>query len=146
MTLRPAKTQISLGNRPVWSESSLCAQWLVKDPSFLHADNEDSDQNGRMPRLIWVFAGRTAILLVLSCCGSNLLSPLVDSCFPVRSHLTYFIEGILPNATSFLEIIMGRKSSVNVPWNHSFTRGLLKNHLTLSTVELLGGYLLIIKG
>ena len=51
--------QISLGIRPVWSESSLCAQRVAKDPSFLHADSEDSDQTGQMPRLIWVFAGRT---------------------------------------------------------------------------------------
>ena len=29
MTVRPAKTQISLGVRPVWSESSLCAQWVA---------------------------------------------------------------------------------------------------------------------
>ena len=57
--VRPAKTQISLGIRPVWSESSLCAQWVAKDPSFLYADSEDSDQTGRIPRLIWVFAGRT---------------------------------------------------------------------------------------
>ena len=57
--------------RPVRWESSLCAQWVAKDPSFLHADSEDSDQTGRMPRLIRVFAGRTAILLVLSCRGSN---------------------------------------------------------------------------
>ena len=64
-----AKTQISLGIRPVWSESSLCTQWVAKDPSFLHADSEDSDQTGRMPRLIWVFAGHTLILLVLSCRG-----------------------------------------------------------------------------
>ena len=55
MSVRLAKTQIS----PVWSESSLCAQWVAKDPSFLHADSEDSDQTGRMPRLIWVFAGHT---------------------------------------------------------------------------------------
>ena len=34
------------------------------------AHSEDSDQTGRMPRLIWVFAGRTVILLVLSCGGS----------------------------------------------------------------------------
>ena len=42
--VRPAKTQISLGVRPVWSESSLdaqadmsslCAQRVAKDPSFL---------------------------------------------------------------------------------------------------------------
>ena len=39
--VRQAKTQISLGIRPVWSESSLCAQWVAKDPSFLHADSED---------------------------------------------------------------------------------------------------------
>ena len=25
----------------VWSEPSLCAQWVAKDPSFLHADIED---------------------------------------------------------------------------------------------------------
>ena len=78
MTVRPAKTQISLGIHPVWAESSLCAQWVAKDPSFLHADSkdpdqtsEDSDQTGRMSRLIWVFAGRKLILLVLSCRGSN---------------------------------------------------------------------------
>ena len=37
----PAKAQISLGIRPVWSESSLCVQWVAKDPSFLHADSKD---------------------------------------------------------------------------------------------------------
>ena len=44
MSVRPAKTQISLGIRPVWSESSLCAQWVAKDPWFLHADSDDSDR------------------------------------------------------------------------------------------------------
>ena len=39
--VRLAKTQISLGIQPVWSESSLCAQWVAKDPRFLHADSED---------------------------------------------------------------------------------------------------------
>ena len=48
--VRPAKTQISLGILPVWSESSLSA-W-------------------RKPRLFWVFAGRKVILLVLSWGGS----------------------------------------------------------------------------
>ena len=36
--------------RPV--KSSLCARWVAKDPRFLHADSEDSDQTGWMPRLI----------------------------------------------------------------------------------------------
>ena len=50
--VRPAKTQISLGIRPVWSESllSLATHW---------AHSEVSDQTGRMPRLIWVIAGCT---------------------------------------------------------------------------------------
>ena len=61
MSVHQAKAQISLGIRPVRSESSLCAQWVAKDPKFLHADSEDSDQTGRMPRLIWVFAGHTLI-------------------------------------------------------------------------------------
>ena len=61
MSVRPAKTQISLGIRPVWPESLLCAQWVAKDPSVLHADSEDSDQTGRMPRLIWVFNGTQSV-------------------------------------------------------------------------------------
>ena len=55
----PAKTQISLGIRPVWSESSLCTHWVARVPTLLHADSEDSDQTERIPRLIWVFAGHT---------------------------------------------------------------------------------------
>ena len=77
MSVCPAKTRISLGIHPVLSESSLCTRWVAKDPSFLHADSEDSDQPGRRlwsawPRLIWVFAqpGCTVTWLVLSCCGS----------------------------------------------------------------------------
>ena len=78
MAVRPAKTQISLGICPVWSESSLCAQWEAKDPSFLHADSEDSDQTGRMPNLIWVFAGHSTTLLVLSWGGSSQDWILID--------------------------------------------------------------------
>ena len=70
MTLRPAKTQNSLGIRPVWSESSLSA-WRKTRSLVTHwAHSEDSDQTGWMPRLIWVFAGCTVILLLLSRCGS----------------------------------------------------------------------------
>ena len=65
----PATTQISLGIRPVWSESSLSAWRNLGSLATHWAHGKDSDQTGRMPRLIWVFAGRTAILLVLSCRG-----------------------------------------------------------------------------
>ena len=47
MTYAPSMTRII---RPGWSESSLCVQWVIKDPRFLHADSEDSDQTGQMPR------------------------------------------------------------------------------------------------
>ena len=39
MSVRWAKTQISWSIHPVWSESSLCAWWVAKDPLFLHADS-----------------------------------------------------------------------------------------------------------
>ena len=68
--VRPAKTQISLSIRPVWSEPSLSAWRKFRSLAIHWAHSEDSDQTGRMPRLIWVFAGRTVTLLVLSCRGS----------------------------------------------------------------------------
>ena len=65
--VRPGKTLISLDIRPVWSETSL-STWRKLGSLATHwAHSKDSDQTGRMPRLIWVFAGRTVILLVLSC-------------------------------------------------------------------------------
>ena len=73
MSVRPANTQISLGIRTVWSESSLCAWRKLGSLATHQAHSEDSDQTGRMPRLIWVFAGRTTTLLVLSCRGLSAL-------------------------------------------------------------------------
>ena len=63
MTVRPAKTQINLGIRPVWPESSLSA-WRKLGSLAIHwAHSEDSDQTRRMPRLIWIVPGRIVILL-----------------------------------------------------------------------------------
>ena len=53
--VRPAKTQIS----PVWSESLLSAWRKLGSLATHWAHSEDSDQTGQMPRLIWVFSGRT---------------------------------------------------------------------------------------
>ena len=76
--VHPAKTQITLGVRPDWSESSLCAHWVAKDPMFLHAKSEDSDQTGQMPRLIWVFVGCTCHFV----------------CFVMRRLRFYFVASI----------------------------------------------------
>ena len=50
--VRPAKTQISLGIRPVWSESSLSAWRKLRSLAIHSAHSEESDQTGRMLRLI----------------------------------------------------------------------------------------------
>ena len=56
-SLHSAKTQISLGICPVWSESSLSAWRKIGFLAIQWVHSEDADQTGRMPRLIWVFAG-----------------------------------------------------------------------------------------
>ena len=57
--VRPAKTQISLAIRSVWSESSLSAWRKLGSLATHWAHSEDSDQTGQMPRLIWVFAAQS---------------------------------------------------------------------------------------
>ena len=64
----PSEDLDQLGDPPSLIRFSTYVQWVAKDPSFLHADSEDSDQTGQMPRLVWVLNGHTkchAILLGL---------------------------------------------------------------------------------
>ena len=79
VTVRPAKTQISLGIRPVWSEFSLSAWRKLGSLASHWAHSQDSDQTGRMLRLIWVVAWHTVTLLVLSCRGSYIISNGVET-------------------------------------------------------------------
>ena len=58
-TRRRLKSALALAQS---DQSSLYAQWVAKVPNFLHVKNDDSDQTGWMPRLIWVFAGPTCHL------------------------------------------------------------------------------------
>ena len=137
--VRPAKTQINLGIRPVWSESSLSA-WRklgscasIPDSKFIHfsgytitynymrcnticnilvathwTHSEDSGPTERMPRLIWVLAGRTIILLVLSWGGSYidaqklLLQHMFLGCNCIDKH---FVE-TKNNVLRFLEHLL----------------------------------------
>ena len=68
--VHPAKTPISPGICPVWSESLLSAWRKLGSLATNWVHSEDSHQTGWMPSVIWVFAGRTVILLVLSWGGS----------------------------------------------------------------------------
>ena len=54
--VRKAMNRISLIICPVWSESSLCDQWITMVPSIIHTDSEDSDQTDRIHRLASVTA------------------------------------------------------------------------------------------
>ena len=73
-------------------QSSLSTQWVDMGTNFLHADSEDWSET-----LIWVFAGRTLILLVLSCCGSIIKFDTVCWCYSdlslhwVHTHFVGFV-------------------------------------------------------
>ena len=81
----------------VLNGSSQCAQWVAEDPMFLHVDSEDSDQTGRMPRLIWVFAGCTdhfvgfvmRWLIFLTCVIWSVLFFMIKLCKVGVVHLLY---------------------------------------------------------
>ena len=42
MACAPSEDSDQPGHLPSLIKSSLCAQWVAKDPRFLHADSEDS--------------------------------------------------------------------------------------------------------
>ena len=77
--------------------TSLCAQWVAKDPSFLPADSEDSDLTGWMRRLIWVFAGRTCHFV------GFVMRRLISS-------------GCIPVLETFRGVLVGGKEML---WKHS---------------------------
>ena len=60
--------------------------WVL---SYTSSASEDSDRTGRIPRLIWVFAGRTLILLVLSCRGSYLILSTTHMTYEPQHDKTY---------------------------------------------------------
>ena len=69
--------------------------------------SEDYDQTGRMLRLIWVFAGRTVILLVLSQGGSFVIQYLEN---PKCSH--DYIQ-IIETETLVIQRIFISKDSIS---------------------------------
>ena len=70
ITVRPAKTQISLGIRPVWSETSLCAQWVVRTQAFFMRTAKTLIGLGGCPGWSESSLSTHTILLVLTWGGS----------------------------------------------------------------------------
>ena len=59
----PAKTQISLRSRAVWSESSLIAYAFYRLQIIQIGINKNPCHSGWIYRLIWVFAGHTGLIV-----------------------------------------------------------------------------------
>ena len=74
MECAPSEDSDQPGHLPVWSESLLSTWSKFRSLAAHWQQGEDSDQTGRMPTLIWVFAGWTVIFLVLSWGGSYEIS------------------------------------------------------------------------
>ena len=93
--VHPAKTQISLGIRPVWP----AGVWLIaNDQRLLHADSEDSDQTGRMPWLIWVVAGRTFHFVGFVVLWLRCLFLIDQNCFELNEFLYHPLTNISKSA------------------------------------------------
>ena len=90
-SVRPAKTQISLGIPSVWSESSLSAWWNIGSLASHWALSEDSDQTGRMPKLIWVLTWRTGHFC-RTCFSMGDLGVQISVRLSVRSSVRPFVR------------------------------------------------------
>ena len=76
--VRPAKTQISLGIRPVWSASVLCAQWAARTQAFFMPTAKTLIRLGGCPGWSESLLGAHAILLVWVRGGSLVLLGQID--------------------------------------------------------------------
>ena len=122
MSVHPTKTQISLGIRLVWSETSLSTWRKLGSLATYWAHGEDSDQTGQIPSLIWVFAGRTLILLVLSCRGPYRCPGLLCLSYLTQFtcyHGSFLIRSSEPKAQADLMVWQPLSKTIHVLW---FTR------------------------
>ena len=58
--VRPTKTEISLGIREFWSQSSSFTWRNFASLAIQNAPSEDSDQTALMRRMIWIYAEQTS--------------------------------------------------------------------------------------
>ena len=94
------------------SDQSLLSAWRNTGPLTTYwAHSEDSDQTGQMPRLIWVFAGRTSFCWRLKCREAAQMSA-------VHQVLTVILETFW-NLTNLrgITLVSLRSSSVNLQPN-----------------------------
>ena len=95
--VRPAKTQINLGIRPVWSESSLSTWGRLKSLAIIRAHSEASDQTGWSESSL----GANVILLVLTWGGSFYFVSLASTIL-ISANSRRFISWNSPKKRGFL--------------------------------------------
>ena len=133
----PSEDPDQLGHPPSLISLSLIAvrmkkAWVLSYPNAHTA--KTLIRFGRMPRLIWVFAGRTLIMLVLSCRGSYMyvlspgfvrdwkafMSALVTLLLSFRCILFNYIESFagwgLGRCTSTLFMETNKLCLKKIPW------------------------------
>ena len=114
-----ASAQADLSSLSAWRKlGSLATHW---------AHSEDSNQTGRMPRLIRVFTGCTLILLVLSCRGSfifecrhlfvNVRLCFESYSFTVETHMHLLKHGSLQLKWYFRYFVKTRHDCILRFWN-----------------------------
>ena len=106
----PAKTRISLGIRPVWSESSLCAQWVAKGPSFHRADSEDWSHWADKPFCWFCHEAAQICLTVFATCIAPIRLTFYVSDKALEGYIQTAIEVILCNISSAHETAVNLRS------------------------------------
>ena len=116
-----ASSQSDQSSLSAWKNlNSLATQW---------AHSEDSDQTGRMPRLICVFAGRTATLLVLWRGGSFVILHALGSemrLFIWKLGLVAWLDACPPGMQTVACLILETGSILcgDWSWNHFYSHSL----------------------
>ena len=98
--VRPAKTQINLGIRPVWSESSLSTWGNLKSLAIIRAHSKPSEQTEWCPSWFESSQGAKVILLILSWGGSFYFVSLVSTIL-ISANSRCFISWNSPRTRGF---------------------------------------------
>ena len=94
--MHPAKIQISLRIRAVWSEYSLGAFWIAKDTNFILADNEDSGLRLRWSHILRGMFSHVAAQIIIGGWSGNwsLLINLPSQIFFLAFYVYLYIKHI----------------------------------------------------
>ena len=118
-------------------QSSLYAQWIAKDLLFLYGDSEDSDQTGRMPWLIGVFAGRTCHIVgfvVTRLTLQTVFILLIIICITTFSKIVYPGQNMQQTFLKFVEIYFCLCQKYEIGFLHGKNRNQGKSFLPKNTI------------